>query len=360
VTPRGMRPHDTFAQNRLEQLFAEAQSEQLDGRDRYVVFSDLHMGNGGKGDGFRHNADLFHSVLERHYLPEEYRLILNGDVEELQRFSLRAIQNRWEWTYRLFDRFRASNRFCRLIGNHDLSLMEMPEREVHESNIREALRLDHHGHTVFIFHGHQPYRRYRGPNRWVDFVLRYGARPLRIRHPTPAHDSRKRFAMERCVYEFSSRKKIMSVIGHTHRPLFESLSKRDTIKFQIEMLCRTYPSLESARQREVEDRIVALKEELESIAEDEASDESTSLYNANLVVPCLFNSGCVLGKRGITALEIDHGVVRLVYWFDRERPQKYLRSRKLQPQQLDNTRYFRVILNEDHLDYIFTLIRLLS
>jgi hypothetical protein len=43
------------------------------------------------------------------------------------------------------------------------------------------------------------------------------------------------------VYGFSSRRKIVSIIGHIHRPLFESLSKIDTLKYRIEQLCRHYP-----------------------------------------------------------------------------------------------------------------------
>lgn len=33
-------------------------------------------------------------------------------------------------------------------------------------------------------------------------------------------------------------------------------------------------------------------------------------------IPCLFNSGCVIGKRGVTAPEIEEVNIRLVHWFD--------------------------------------------
>jgi len=44
-------------------------------------------------------------VLEQHYLAQGYTLILNGDIEELLRFSLGEIGARWPDLYALFGRF---------------------------------------------------------------------------------------------------------------------------------------------------------------------------------------------------------------------------------------------------------------
>ena len=74
----------------------------------------------------------------------------------------------------------------------------------------------------------------------------------------------------------------------------------------------------------------------------------------------MFNSGCGIGRHGITALEIAGGRIALVYWFDRRKSAKYFESESSQPQQLGDSDYFRVILKEEDLDYIFTRINLLG
>jgi hypothetical protein len=177
--------------NSLQSLYNEAPEIKLSRRDRLVVFSDLHVGNRRRGDDFLKNAELFMHVLERHYLGGGYTLILNGDIEEMLRFSLSEIEARWPDLYALFA----------------------------------------------------------------------------------------------CFYD----------------------SKR-----------------------------------------------------SKLLVPCLFNSGCCIGKRGITAIELRDGEIALVHWFDKNLSQKHFDLVDEAPQQLDGSDYYRVVLNQDSLDYIFTRIRLLA
>jgi len=225
----------------------------------------------------------------------------------------------------------------------------------------EGLRLKYHDNTLFVFHGHQALWRYDRFNRLIGYTLRYALNPLKIRNRTVAHDSRKRFLTEKRVYEFSSSRSILSIIGHTHRPLFESMSKVDTLRFEIERLCRAYPGSSPGKQRIIEKQIKEHQRELEHIHRHDAAEAAQrSLYNADLVIPCVFNSGCVLGKRGMTALEIQNGTLALVHWFDSERDDKYLRGAGNRPHRLGGTSYHRVVLKQDSLDYIFSRIRLLT
>lgn len=352
------RKTEDFACENMERLFNETEPRPLEPGRRYVIFADLHMGNGGKADDFLHNSALFHAALARHYLPGEFDLILNGDVEELARYSLSSIMKRWDITYELFSRFEKRGTLHRLVGNHDLQLMESKD---HRFDIREALRLNHKDNVIFIFHGHQSSLFYSRNIRYADLALRYVANPLRIRNYTISHDSRKRFAMEKRVYRFASSKKIVSIVAHTHRPLFESMNKSDEIKFEIESLCRDYSTAEDSRSTEIKNRIEVLKEDLRSLMSDpDHKEQDESLYNANLLVPCLFNSGCVLGKHGMTCLEIENGQMKLVYWFDSRRSRHYLRYRRYGAEQLGPEPYYRVVLKQDNLDYIFSRIRLLA
>ncbi len=312
------------------------------------------MGNGSGTDDFLHNADLFYEVLERYYFRGDFHLILNGDVEELQRFSPRTVRARWSNFFDLFSAFAADGRFTRIVGNHDLAAWDPTKNGT--DKLIESLRLRCGDGEIFIFHGHQTSRWYENHNHWAQFGLRYLANPLRIKNRTVAHNSRKRFQTEELAYNFASREKILAVIGHTHRPLFESMSKIDSIHFEIERLCRKYPKVK--KQDKIEKRIHRLTEELmELTAKERKQNDRGSLYREHLLVPSLFNSGCVIGKRGITALEIERGKIRLVHWYDRHRVD-VPDDRK--STSLPGTDYYKQVVKKENLDYVFSRIRLLA
>jgi len=133
--------------------------------------------------------------------------------------------------------------------------------------------------------------------------------------------------------------------------------------------------------------VKAYKRDLALLSEHGGRDGS-SLYAEHLPVPCLFNSGCAIGKRGLTAIEIEDGHIALVHWFDtrrdgrptggrrggvrraRERQpargRRPRRSRALVPPEAESTRrlgdtpYYRSVLKRDRLDYVFSRIRLLA
>ena len=347
-----------FSFHNLTNLYGSTPVSELDPGERIVIFSDLHLGDGRRTDDFRPNSSLFTTVLRDYYLDGGYRLILNGDIEELQRFRLDDILRRWRPVYEVFDRFRSAGRLHRIVGNHDLDLLS---RTDHSFDVRQALRYSYHGNDIFIFHGHQTSKGFEKFNKLVGIGLRCFANPLKITNYTVAHDSLKRFRTEERVYEFASRHKVLSIIGHTHRPLFESMSKVDSLKFEIERLCRKYPSASEKKQRKIERTIESYRSELAQIdIEEDPTAEVASLYNANLVIPCMFNSGTVIGKRGMTCLEIGDGSISLVHWFDDTRSDKYLRYANYETQQLGSTDYHRVQVKSDSLDYIFTRINLLA
>jgi UDP-2,3-diacylglucosamine pyrophosphatase LpxH len=352
---------DEMCERNLSELYQRTPKTPLRPEDRYVVASDLHMGNGGSADDFKSNADLFATVMRDHYLSGGFKLILNGDIEELQRFSLESIRRRWAEVYEIFSRFEQETGLHRLVGNHDIELWtDAPE----DFRVAEAIRLDYHGDDIFIFHGHQTSPRILRHGRLIGFVLRYIATPLRLRNREVSRHSEKQFRTERRVYSFASDRKILAVIGHTHRPLFESMSKVDSLKFEIERLIRKYPKSGDKKKRKIEAAIESHKRELlrmQQLNGHHRDDERESLYNENLVVPTLFNSGCVIGKRGMTVLEINGaGQLSLVHWFDRRRSRKYLEYSTYETSQLADTDYFRVEIQSDSLDYVLSRVKLLA
>ena len=81
--------------------------ESLEAGARYVIMSDLHMGDGGSRDDLVKNRALVRGVLREKYLEEGWTLVLAGDIEELHKFKLPAIRRAWRPVYAVFDAFAA-------------------------------------------------------------------------------------------------------------------------------------------------------------------------------------------------------------------------------------------------------------
>ncbi|MFA6505411.1 MAG: serine/threonine protein phosphatase [Treponemataceae bacterium] len=346
--------------------FERALLSQLDGAQRLVlspgqkliVLSDLHMGNGGSRDDLIRNESLLLDMLEGYYLRDGWILVLNGDVEELQRFKLPDIRKRWERLYSIFDRFAERGAFYKIIGNHDEELRD--ERE-YPYPLLDALRVETPSLPLFVYHGHQVSQLFVKYNRFVRVFLRYFLTPLGIRNKSVSKDRRKRFFVERRIYEFSRRNGLVSVLGHTHRPLFESLSNFDFIKFEMERLCRQYPLAEGSEKTAIAADVLLLRKELKKIKrKDRRKSLLNSLYGDELLVPCVFNSGCAISKKGITTLEIDTERISLIYWFTSGQEKKYVRRGSYSVESLEGTARRRVVLNSDRLDYIRARIELLA
>jgi UDP-2,3-diacylglucosamine pyrophosphatase LpxH len=343
----------------LQKLLDEAPAVPLGRTDRIVIVSDLHLGDGGPRDDFRQNAALVQEVLRRHYLDSGYSLVLNGDIEELQRFRYESIRASWENILGLFGQFRRRTALYRIIGNHDESLPAVSDAK--DGPLLEAVRFTYEGDTILLFHGHQATIFFERFNGVSGFFLRHVANRLRIHNFPVMYESQKKYLTEHRVYSFSTSRKVVSIIGHTHRPLFESLSKIDTLRFRIEQLCRDHSMASPRARAAIETAISSCRAELERLWEkDRKNGLRSSLYSEHLSIPCLFNSGCAIGKRGFTAIEIAGGQIALVHWFDRERSQRHMSEDGRAAERLGSTSYYRAVLKQDRLQYVFTRIRLLT
>ncbi|MFO7850006.1 MAG: metallophosphoesterase family protein [Spirochaetia bacterium] len=346
--------------NLLQRLCAKTGSINITDEDKIIVFSDLHVGERNSRDDFMPNSSLFLKTLTDYYLPKGYTLILNGDVEELHRYSLQEINDKWKDLYEVFDKFASRGRFYKIYGNHDSKLFTLP-REPIRYHLHEAIKLEYKGKIIFLFHGHQLSYYYQRFNDLMGLFLRYIAKPLRIKHYAVAHDNQKKFTIEQRMYKFASENRIISIIGHTHRPLFESMSKVDELNYQIETLLRNLQRTKKSERSPVEKQVKGLKKEIDRHVERKGSEISLSnVYSTNTIIPCVFNSGCVLGKRGFTGIEIEGGNISLVHWFDRNTVKHYVREDEKNTIRLDQSDYYRSTIKKDDLDYIFTRIELLT
>ena len=324
-----------------------------DAGGRALIISDLHMGC-GKRDDFHHNGEMVRTILEEYYYKHGWRLILNGDIEELAKNSLSSIRARWPQMYRVFDLFAQDGRLYKTLGNHDENL-------IFEKNypypLYNAVRIETGLIPMYVYHGHQSSRMYTDFNTVIRLGLKYLLNPIGIRNISSARSPRRRFHVERQAYKFSLENNCISIIGHTHRALFQSLGRFDFIKFEIERHCRDYPSSGREEKEHIAGEVAALMRELSKLKKKQRIEEGLNLYGDGLPAPCLFNSGSAMGKKGVNAIEVDRGTISLVYWFAEGSGMTFI-SRGWYPVERF-AGYCRSVLNQDSLDYIKAKIELL-
>jgi UDP-2,3-diacylglucosamine pyrophosphatase LpxH len=344
----------------LSNLYFGAPKHQIDEKDKIIIFSDLHLGNGSGQDDFTNNSQHFIQIMREYYIENNYKLVLNGDIEELYKFPLKSIVKKWAEVFEIFDHFDRREKLFKIVGNHDDELNYNQYPALNEK-IQQSIRFKYKNENIFLFHGHQTTSFFSNFHKINTYALRYIANPLRIKNGTYSIDSIKRFKTEKRAYDFASRKKIIAIIGHTHRPLFESMAKRDYLMYRIENMLRKYPKADLKRRRKIERNIKNFRSELRHLNNKKNHQHLLSgLYNDKILVPCLFNSGAVIGKRGMTGLEIENGNISLIYWFHSDRSQRYLNYKGVDCEQLGDSKLHKAILKKESLDYIFTRIKLLS
>jgi predicted phosphodiesterase len=324
---------------------------------KVLVVSDFHMG-GGKGDDLAHNGVLLTAMLEQYYLSEGWTIVLNGDIEELQRFSLADIREYWPVLYRVFDKFADRGRLYKTVGNHDEDLIF--ERG-YPYPLYNAVRIETGLIPLYVYHGHQSSRVYTDYNNLVRVGLRYLLKPIGIRNISSARSPYRRFSVEKNAYNFSLENNCISIIGHTHRALFESLGRFEFIKFEIERLCRDYPASQGEDREHIAAEVRALRRDLGKLKRSERRDVlRQSLYGDELPVPCLFNSGSAIGRKGINAIELNREEIALVYWFVEGEEKKFVSRGLYSVYVLPGTKYRRTVLNRDRFEYIKARIELLG
>lgn len=349
----------------MQDLLEGADRMEIGPASRVVVLSDLHLGDGSRKDDSRGNAGLVASVLEKWYLPEGYILVLNGDIEELHKFDLADILCAHAELYRIFGLFSAEGRLHKLLGNHDLSYLLEDEQPLPAGH---ALRMEWRngdGEAIpplLAFHGHQAATFFTRFNYISDFIVRYLAGPLKIRNADVPMTNKHRYRTERSIYAAARKLGVIALAGHTHRPLFESMSKYDSLRFSIEALLRRYAVERGAGRKELCDRIKAIVAEFRALKGKERKNKlKRTLYAVEEpLVPCMFNSGCGTGRRGITALEIRDGNLALVHWTAKGRGKPYIEGEARSRTELGDGQAQRWVLAEDSLEYIGARMALLG
>ncbi|MDR2194210.1 MAG: serine/threonine protein phosphatase [Treponema sp.] len=325
-------------------------------KGKVVVMSDFHMGAGARDD-LIYNGKFLADILERYYFKNNWTLALNGDIEELQRYSLVNIRAQWPNLYRVFNLFHDEYRLYKTLGNHDESLLFEKD---YPYPLYNAIKIDTGFIPIYIYHGHQSSKMYTHYNDLLQLSIRYLLKPLGIRNVS-GRSPRRRFYVEKQAYDFSLKYNCISIIGHTHRVLFESLGRFEYIKYEIERLCRDYPSAAKTEREHIASEVANLRVEMGKLKRSERRGIlRDSLYGDEVPVPCIFNSGCAIGKHGVYAIELDCETISLAYWFIEGKQMKFINRGWYKVEPFEDTQYRRSVLNSDRLDYVNAKIALLG
>ncbi|MDR1985354.1 MAG: metallophosphoesterase [Treponema sp.] len=347
----------TFFAEMVSPRFNPAAVLDISQNGKVLVISDLHMGEGYRDD-LAHNGTLLMDMLEGYYWQGGWTLVLNGDIEELLRYSLDAIKKQWARLYQVFDRFNAAGRLYKTLGNHDEGLLFEPN---YPYPLYNAIRIETGILPLYVYHGHQSSKVYTCYNNLINASIRYFLKPIGIRNISSARSPNRRFHVEKHAYSFSLDNHCISIIGHTHRALFESLGRFEYIKFEIERLCRDYPASRGTDRERIAAEVRALRFELSKLKRSERRNiPRQSLYGDELPVPCLFNSGSAISKKGINAIELTNETIALVYWFIEGRGKKFVSRGGYTIERIRGSPYCRSVLNQDRLDYVQAKIELLG
>ena len=356
---------------KLSRLFEELEAIPFDPKkDKYVIFSDQHIGM----KEFDDNKQLYLEALD-HYYQQGFKLIVIGDFEELHRFGVKALKDKYgSEVYAKENKFLQQGRYHRIFGNHDIDwrVQKRVDRDLGDVlpnlKIVEGIKFKWNGNYIFLTHGHQGDFINDTLGKVGRWFLRWIAHPLGFSSFTsPAKNYQKRRKDETEYYNWAKSKKIIFIAGHTHRPMFESLTKIDRLRMEIENKVREYiAEKDPEKKRKLENEIKSKRKELLRVRELEGEKEKwPRLEQTELLIPCYFNDGSCLHRNGITCIELSEEKMRLIFIYDSqkiENRRKHLRG--LPTSKLGTgdpaSHFMHQVLEDEELEYIFARIQLLT
>lgn len=318
----GSRPDKKRIHDALNKLYKVIKSNpgnrgftiEIQEGDKFIILSDQHK-------GARDYADDF-SLAERNYLKalayyndQLFHYINLGDSEELWENLLESVIKHNKQTFESEKAFLARKAFTKIFGNHDLYWDNDPlasfnlnriygeKVSIYEGVILKIPIGDEHL-DIFLTHGHQGDLQSDGNwfSKWfVSTIWAPLQSYLQINPNTPAYDDQLKSAHNTLMYGWVAKQKNIALItGHTHQPVFASLT----------YLERIYIKLNEAKKKDDKQEIEFLNAELRKRIKEGDKAPRFKKYKANY-----FNSGCCCFNDGdITGIEIESGVIRLIKW----------------------------------------------
>jgi predicted phosphodiesterase len=340
----------------LSELFRNIKEEpgkkgvilSLKKNSRIIVFSDQHRGAKNGADDFMKAEPAYLAALE-YYFQNKFQFISLGDNEELWENTLWQVKKNNTLTFESEKRFILQDRFFKVFGNHDLywdnspiasqqlksiygkklrvfegviiekdswqtaggshqpiksrKYFSFPKKKTYSES--DELPTGNCKLTIFLTHGHQGDASSDG-NWFSKFFVSNIWAPLqsylRINFNTPAYDEDLKTAHNLIMYEWSAKYKSLALItGHTHQPVFESLTHPEKL----------YKLLGDAIKANQADEVSRIEQEIKKGGRDYKTTPAQYLT----LKPSYFNSGCCCFRDGdITGIEITYDKISLVKW----------------------------------------------
>ncbi len=229
-----------FTDKRLTQAYKGARLEHFNDDSKYIIFSDIHRGNGSHFDEFSKNQNIYKHALD-YYFENGYTYIEAGDGDDLwETPKVKDIRNAHFHVFESIKKFNDANRLIMIYGNHNIYLKDKGYVEANYyctySEYRditydflngmvpvEAVVLRHKdsGQEILVLHGHQG--DLTNDQIWfptmlsLKFFWRY-LHSFGIRNPSsPVKNTFKRHKIERNYNKWLSKNNLMLICGHTHR-----------------------------------------------------------------------------------------------------------------------------------------------
>jgi len=289
---------------------------------RFVIFSDHHKGERDRADGFQPCEASYLTALD-HYFAENFNLIVLGDAEELWENTLPRVMEAYPEVLKSEARFYP-DRYIRFSGNHD-NAWELKDQvrqyldpyfpgiEIRKELIFEYRdELDKQG-EILLIHGHQGTL----DSDLFDFlpphVLPYYHQfqnKTGLGQTSPSRDAYDRSLQDNQMYTWASQQeKTILIAGHTHRPIWGSMSHLEKLMAQFHALLHMQPQPDNFQEE-----AARLQEEIKRRAKIDPPKA-----DAVKTKPCYFNTGCCRFSDGdITGIEIENGEIRLIKWGNKD------------------------------------------
>src|SRR5436189_552340 len=231
-----------------------------------IIFSDQHKGAKNGADDFMLCEPNYLAALD-YYNGNDFFFISLGDNDELWENRWPAVKKNNSLSFEKEKKFIERNAFIKVFGNHDLAwntdvdtAIEMQriygqKIKVYEGAILKT-KIDKREFSIFLTHGHQGDATSDG-NWFSKFLWAHIWAPLqaylKVNPNTPAYNTTIKTLHNRIMYEWSARRKnTLLITGHTHQPVFESLTHLE----------RLYRSLLQAEREKDADKIEEIKKEI--------------------------------------------------------------------------------------------------
>lgn len=294
-------------------------------RDKYVILSDQHIGDGDRGsDDFKKNRDVYLLSL-KHYFDHGYNLISLGDSEELWECDFPEVIQYYKNVFDAEKKFLAAGRLHRIYGNHDIFwrnrnfVGQYLEAALPGISVVGSVLLEADAGRIFLAHGHQGEcfsdRLWRVSRFVVRAVWKPVQRIFKIPSTGAAKNIKKRDEKEKAFYRWAKQEKVLFIAGHTHRAIFGSRSKIDRLRAEVEEMNRQAALMPPEQHQASMNRIHEKEAALQAYIEREFDRAPETRFEiTGDASPCYFNDGCCSYDDGMTAMEIEKGRIRLVKW----------------------------------------------